>query len=117
MTRKKGSKDYPLEMRRGAVRLFYEEGLTRAEITEQLGLRDPARVKNWLSRYRKEGAEFFISQRHKSGRRPKKENTAAYIARLEMEIDLLKKFHTELRQAMLAKRNIGSSNITEESTK
>lgn len=116
MARKKGRKDYPLEMRREAVRLFYEEGLTRDEITKQLGLRDPNRVKNWMRQYRRKGAEFFVSQRHRSGRKPQKENTAAYISRLEMENDLLKKFHTELRPAMLAKRNIGSLNITEEST-
>lgn len=117
MARTKGSKDYPLEMRREAIRLFYKEGLTRAQITEQLGLRDPGRVKNWLRRYRKEGEAFFSSQRHRSGRRPKKENTAAYIARLEMEIDLLKKFHTELRQGSLAKRDIGSWKTAEEDTK
>jgi transposase-like protein len=116
MARKKGSKDYPLEMRQEAVRLFYEEGLTRAQITQQLELRDPKRVKNWLRRYRREGAAFFLSRRHRSGRRPKRENTEAYIARLEMEIELLKKYHTELRQAMLAKRNIGPSNTTEGST-
>ena len=102
MARKKGSKDYPLEMRREVVRLFYKEGLTRAEITKRLEIRDPYRVKNWLRQYRREGAEFFIAHRHRSGRRPKKENTAAYIARLEMENELLKKFHTELRSIMLA---------------
>jgi transposase len=117
MTRKKGSKDYPLEMRKEAIRLFYEEGLTRAQITKQLGLRDTSRVKEWLRRYRKEGPDFFLSQRHRSGRRPKKENTEAYIARLEMEVALLKKFHTELRPSMLAKRNIGLSNTTKKSTK
>jgi len=33
-----------------------------------------------------------------------------------MELDLLKKFHAELRQDSLAKRDIGSSKITEENT-
>ena len=85
MTRKKGSKDYPLEMRQEAIRLFYEEGLTQAEITERLEVRDPKRVKNWLWRYRKEGEEFFQSKRSKSGRRPKRENTEAYITRVCMQ--------------------------------
>jgi DNA-binding transcriptional regulator LsrR (DeoR family) len=44
MARKKGSKDYPLEVRQEAIRLFYEEGLTRAEITQRLNIRDPNRV-------------------------------------------------------------------------
>lgn len=117
MARKQGSKDYPLELRKEAVRLFYEKGLTRAEITKRLEIRDPSRVKCWLRRYRQEGAAFFLSQRHQSGRRPKRDNTEAYIARLEMENDLLKKFHTELRSSMLAKRDIGSSKTTEKDTK
>jgi len=33
MARKKGSKDYPVEMKRDAIRLFFEEGWTKAEIT------------------------------------------------------------------------------------
>ena len=113
MAREKGSLDYPLETRREAIRLFYEEGMTRAQITQQLGIRDPGRVKHWLNRYRKEGEAFFLGQRHRSGRRPQRENVEAYLVRLEMENALLKKFHSELRTAMLAKRNIGSSNSTE----
>ena len=48
--------------------------------------------------------------------KPKQENTQAYIARLEMELDLLKKFHTELRQGSLAKRDIGLLKRTGEDT-
>lgn len=116
MARKKGSRDYPLEMRQEAVRLFYEEGMTQAEITKQLGIRDPKRVKNWMRRYRQEGAEFFVSRRYKSGRKPKKETEKAYVSRLEMENELLKKFHTELRKGLLAKRNIGLSKVSERNT-
>ena len=89
MARKKVSKDYPLEMRREAVRLFYEESMTREEITKQLGIRDPNRVKNWMKQYRREGAEFFVSKRYRSGCKPKKENAEAYMGRLEMENELL----------------------------
>ena len=117
MARKKGSKDYPLEMRREAIRLFYDEGLTRAEVTTHLGLRDPNRIKAWLKRYRREGEAFFENQRHRTGRKPKREHTAAYIARLEMEVELLKKFHTELRKDRHVRHNIGSLNTTEEDTK
>jgi hypothetical protein len=52
-----------------------------------------------------------------SGRRPKQANTASYVAKLEMELDLLKKFHTELRQGSLAKRDIGLLKKTEENTR
>jgi len=116
MAGKKGMKHYPLEMKLEAMRMFYEEGKTRKEITEALGNRDRDRVMKWLRQYRREGKDAFL-KKHKRWRRPsKKENTEAYIARLEMEVELLKKFHTELRKDLLAKRNIGSSINTEEST-
>jgi transposase-like protein len=68
-----------------------------------------------MHQYRKEGEAMFEDKPR--GRRPKKENTQAYITRLEMELDLLKKFHTELRRHSLAKRDIGSSKTTGEDTK
>jgi transposase-like protein len=117
MAGRKGMKHYPLELKLEAMRMFYEEGKTRKEITEALGIRDRDRVMKWLRQYRREGDTAFLRKRRSLGRLPKKENTAAFIARLEMEIELLKKFHTELRMDLLAKRNTGSSTNTEESTK
>ena len=87
MARKKGSSDYSLELKLEALKLI-EDGLTQAEETERLGIRAP-----------------------------KRENTDAYIRRLEMENALLKKFHTELHKEELAKRNIGSFTNTEKNTK
>lgn len=118
MGNNKGSKHYPRELKLEAVRLYYEAGKTRQEITELLGIRDRDRVKKWLRQYRQKGEAAFDKKPRKGGpgRPPKRENQEAYIRRLEMENKLLKKFHTELRKAMLAKRNIGSSNDTEEST-
>lgn len=107
MARKKGSKDYPVGLKREAIRLFYEEGLTKAEITAHLKIRDPERVGNWLWQFRKQGEAIFSKVR--PGRPPKREDQAAYIARLEMENELLKKFHTELRKALREKRNMGVS--------
>lgn len=108
---------YSKEMKMEAVRLF-EAGKTHAEITEALGIRDAQRTKKWIRIYREKGAEAFEThaRQGRRGRRPKKENTKAYIARLEMEVALLKKFHTELRGKQLAVRNIGRSTITEENT-
>jgi len=51
------------------------------------------------------------------GRPPKQESQAAYIARLEMENELLKKFHTELRKVLREKRNIGASKKSSDDTK
>jgi transposase len=107
MARKKGSKDYSVEIKREAIRLFFEEGLTKAEITKQLKIRDPERVGNWLWQFRKQGEGMFSKVR--TGRPPKQEDQAAYIARLEMENELLKKFHTELRKVLREQRNIGAS--------
>jgi transposase-like protein len=115
MARKKGSTDYPVGMKREAIRLFFEEGWTKAEITAHLAIRDPERVGNWLWRYRKEGEAMFSTKR--SGRPPKEESQEAYIARLEMENDLLKKYHTELREVLRERRNIGASNTNSDDMK
>ena len=117
MSRRKGSKDYPELVKREALRLYLEEGVPVGEIQERFSILDRNRISAWARQYRKEGEAMFADRRSRSGRKPKKENAEAYIARLEMEVDLLKKFHTELRQGSLAKRDIGSSNTTGEDTK
>jgi transposase len=117
MTRRKGSKDYPEWMKREAIRLYQEEGWSSRDICDKYKIVDQNRVSAWVREYQAEGEGMFEGKRRRSGRKPKKEDAAAYIARLEMEVELLKKFHTELRPSMLAKRNIGSSNTTGEDTK
>lgn len=113
MSGKKGMKHYPVEMKLEAVRQFYEERKTRAEITEALGIRDPNRVKAWLKQYRREGVAGYFQPIGRPRKRPSEEQE---LERLRMENDLLKKFHTELRKEVLAKRNIGSFNITNQNT-
>ena len=117
MTRQRGSKDYPKWMKREAIRLYQEEGWSAREICEKYSIVDLDRINTWARQYRREGEAMFADKRSRSVRKPRRENEAAYIARLEMENDLLKKFHAELQSNMLVKRNIGSSNITEEDTK
>jgi len=115
MPGKKGMKHYPKELKLEAIRMFFEEGMTRAAIREALGLRSVGRVKVWVQRYRREGIATF----DKPIGRPRKdeESEKAELERLRMENALLKKYHTELRKNMLAKRNIGSSINTEKNTK
>lgn len=115
MSGKKGMKKYPVETKLEAIRLFYEEGRTRAEIAQVLNLRDPHRVKAWLKQYRREGAAGFS----KAQGRPRKrvESTDEELQRLRMENVLLKKFQAELRKDVLAPRNIGLSTTIEPSTK
>ena len=113
MSGKKGMKPYPIELKLEAVRLYYEEGKTRAEITELLGIRNAYAVKQWGQLYRREG----VSGLKKTKGRPRKsESEPAELERLRMENVLLKKFHTELRKEVLAKRNIGRSTITKKNT-
>ena len=114
MARKKGSKDYPEWMKKEAIRLSKEEGWLNSEITEHFKIRDPKRVKNWIWRYNREGEEMFCDQRKRCGRKPQRKNTKRYIARLEMEIEVLKKLQSELQKDILVKRTIGQLNNSEE---
>ena len=61
MARKKGSTDYSIEKKLEAIRLIDECGMTQAEVTEELGIRDPKRVKNWLWQYRREGVPVYVT--------------------------------------------------------
>ena len=114
MSGKKGMKAYPVELKLEAMRLYYEEGKTRAEVTKLLEIRDPHAVKEWGKQYRREGVSAFSKVKGRPHKR--KESEQEELKRLRMENDLLKKFHTELRQEALAKRNIGLSSTTEKST-
>ncbi len=111
-------KHYSKEVQLEAVRLF-GEGKSHREITAALGIRDEQRTKKWVRVYREKGVGAFQkeSRKGRGGRRPKKTNPQAYVARLEMENALLKKFHTELCKGELALRNIGRSTTTEVTTR
>ena len=113
MSGKKGMRGYPVEVKLEAIRLFFEEGKTRGEITRALGLRSPGRVEVWVRQYRREGERAFLRPQ---GRPRKVADERSRVKQLEMEVALLKKYHTELRKSLLARRNIGSSGITEETT-
>jgi transposase len=115
MSGKKGMTHYPAEVKQEAVRLFYEEGKTRAEITKILRLRSEGRVEKWVRQYRREGLQAFSKPLGRPRKNPESEQ--AELERLRMENALLKKFQAELRKDVLAKRNTGSSTTIERSTK
>jgi transposase-like protein len=99
MARKKGSKDYPLEIKLEAIRLWEEEDLTYEEITEKLEIRDPKRVKEWMRIYRREGQAGLKKPRR--GRPKKKQNSLEErIKHLEMENTLLKALAIELGEEL-----------------
>jgi transposase-like protein len=113
MSGRKGMTHYPVETKLQAVRL-HEEGYTYTEVAVQLGLRRARRIEVWVRQYKQEG-EAGLNKKG-SGRPRRADTDQERLVQLEMENALLKKFHTELRKAMLARRNIGSSNTTEETT-
>jgi transposase len=115
MSGKKGMTHYSLEIKLQAIHMHEEEGLTYAEIKTRLELRRADRLEVWMHQYRQEG-EAGLTKKG-SGRPPKAYSEEKRITQLERENALLKKFHSELRKAMLARRNIGSSNTTEEPTR
>lgn len=114
MAGKKGMNKYSLEMKIKAVSLFFEEGKNQNEIAEELGVLRRDTISEWIQIYRKEGFKGLKKER---GRKSQKEiSQKDYISRLEMENAILKKYHTELREIVLAKRDIGSLNHTKELT-
>jgi transposase-like protein len=114
MSGKEGMKHYATPIKEEAVKLFLEEGLTYAQIAERLGIRKADRIEIWVRQYRKEGKAAFTRP---IGRPRKVNDEKAYIARLEMENKLLKKLQSELREIMLAKRDIGRSAIIKKNSK
>ena len=108
MARKKGSKDYPLEIKLEAVRLWEEEDLSYKAITERLAIRDPKRVKEWMRLYRKEGRAGLKKPRRG---RPKKDRDSLEerVRRLEMENTLLKALAIELGEELPGRLDTGSS--------
>jgi transposase len=101
MAGKKGMTHYRVETKEQAVKLFLEGQLSMKAVAEQLGIRDPERIKKWVHDYRQEGA---LGLRKVKGRpRKQKEGVEAELARLRMENDLLKKLHAELRKAAIEK--------------
>lgn len=123
MSGKKGMKDYPARIKLEAVRLFLEEGKTKREILELMGIKNKTQIEVWVRKYQEYGPEILkankqISLQSKLGR-PRKEDSShnRYVERLEMENALLKKFRSELREVRLAQRNIGRSTTTGKNTK
>ena len=110
MSGTKGMTHYRIETKLLAIQMHEEGGLTYSEVAMQLGIRQADRISAWNRVYRREGVRAL----EKPIGRPRKDGQARpELEQLRMENALLKKFHTELRRIMLARRDIGSSNTTE----
>lgn len=113
MSGTKGMTHYSPETKLLAIQLHEQDNLTYAQVAERLEIRQPDRIEAWYRAYRREGELAF----HKHIGRPSKQLPQETLEKLRRENALLKKFHSELRQAMLARRNIGSSSTTEAPTR
>ena len=137
MSGTKGMTHYSIETKQEAVRLHLEEGMSCEQVAQRLGMRmrKADRIYVWRQAYQREGEAGAPRwgcawRKHQAyqregeaaflkpiGRPRKEEAEARTLKRLKMENALLKKFHTELCRLMLARRDIGSSNTTEERTR
>jgi transposase-like protein len=102
MAGQKGMTHYPAELKQRAVALYLEEGQSYGAIAQTLAIRDSARIKKWVQAYRQEGALGLCKVQGRPRQQPSND-----LARLQLENALLKKWHSELRRTMRAKRNIG----------
>lgn len=102
MAGKKGMKTYSLEIRMKAVKMFFEEGVTKREILYKLGIQNDTQLEVWFRSYRKYGYEGLKS---KAKGRPKQEHACQTleerIKKLEMENELLKSFLTERERRLI----------------
>ncbi len=81
---------YPEILKREAIRLHLEEHWTQSEVTAHLGIHDKGRVKKWVRSYRDNGEQLFTDRRGNPHRAETEE--VRKVRRLEMEIDVLKKW-------------------------
>lgn len=83
-------KHYPSSLKREAVRLHEEEAWPYRKVTEHLGIHDPKRVQVWVRKYRLQGDAAFSDRRGNPHLiETEQERT---IRRLELEVDVLKKW-------------------------
>lgn len=98
MPAKKGQKfkHYPESLKLEAIRLHVDLRWSYSKITDHLAVHDKDRVKVWMRKYRKEGAEAFEDKRggpHRDETEQERE-----LRRLYLEVDVLKKWLQILNQ-------------------
>ena len=99
MSGKKGMKHYPITIKEQAIRMHFEDGLSRKEITNILGIADEQRVNKWCIKYRKEGLsglQYQSKGRPRKIERTEQEQLKFEIERLKMENELLRNFLYEV---------------------
>ncbi|MEK4510834.1 transposase [Paenibacillus anaericanus] len=105
MSAQKGQKfkHYPESLKVEAVRLFVEEGWCYRKITEHLEIHDKNRVRVWVKKYQVKGQAAFKDRRgdpHRTETEQERE-----LRRLQLEVDVLKKWLHILNQGELVTLN------------
>jgi transposase len=98
MPAKKGQKfkHYPESLKIEAIRLHVEEGWVYSRIAKHLDIQDKDRVKIWMRKYRKVGQTAFEDRRGNPQRVENEQERE--IRRLQLEVDVLKKWLQILNQ-------------------
>jgi transposase-like protein len=95
MAGKKGMKRYSTEIKREAIRMRQEKGMTNREIMEHLGIVSERRLRLWCEKYRNEGQlglELKPKGRPRKIARTEQEEMEYELRRLRMENELLRNF-------------------------
>lgn len=91
---------YTQEQKLEAVRLFLDEGLTKPQVMERMGIKSKSALERWIRDYRAGGPDALAPR--PKGRRPKPEKPAyatreeeleARVRELELENEILKRIN------------------------
>lgn len=89
---------YSQDLKLEAVRLFLDEGITKPQVMERLGIKSKTALERWIRDYRAGGADALAPK--PKGRRPKparpayasrEEELEARVRELELENEILKR--------------------------
>lgn len=91
---------YSQELKLDAVRLYLDEGLTKPQVMERLGIKSKASLESWIRAYRADGAGALAPKPRGRRSKPEKpvyatreEELEARVRELELENAILKRIN------------------------
>jgi transposase-like protein len=95
MKEKRGRREYSLEIKKQAVKMCIEEGRTKKEVMDKYHIKNDTQIETWCRKYKELGEIGLLSKKQQDEFNVIGEPLWKKIQRLEMENELLKKYHTE----------------------
>jgi transposase len=95
-------KHYDFEFKKKAIQMLLS-GKSRRLVAKELGIHDFYRLKDWMRKYRKYGEYGLMDKRGRRG--AEYVDRERYIKRLEMEVEVLKKYVELTREVEQEKSN------------